>query len=69
MQYYCICYDRWNELYYRILTLPVAEDYDVNSKRNLSRSLAVVILDKDFQKVGESRKDCMFMSIRTMMIT
>lgn len=53
VQYYCICYDRWNELYYRILTLPVAEDYDVNSKRNLSRSLAVVILDKDFQKVGE----------------
>ena len=53
VQYSCIYYDRWHGLYYRILTLPVKEDYDINSRENLSRNLAVVILDKDFQKVGE----------------
>lgn len=53
VQYSCICYDRWNELYYRILALPVKEDYDVNTQTIPPRNLAVVILDKDFQKVGE----------------
>lgn len=52
MQYAGIYYDRWNDLYYRVVTLPVG-DYDVNEKKAVPRSLAVVILDKDFQKVGE----------------
>ena len=51
MQYRCIYYDRWNRLYYRIVTLPV-KDWDVNDEHP-DRSLAVVILDKDFRKVGE----------------
>ena len=53
MQYAGVFYDRWNELYYRVMTLPVTEDYDVNSRDFPARNLAVVILDKDFQKVGE----------------
>ena len=51
MQYPCIYYDRWNRLYYRIVTLPV-KDWNVNDE-NPKRSLAVIILDKDFRKVGE----------------
>lgn len=52
VQYTGIYYDRWNKLYYRLLTLPVA-DYDVNGETFPERHLAVVLLDESFQKVGE----------------
>lgn len=52
VQYNSIHYDRWNELYYRVLTLPV-ENYNANEKEIPLRNLAVIILDKDFNKVGE----------------
>lgn len=51
-QYTGIYYDRWNELYYRIMTLPL-DDYEINAPTLPSRNLAVIILDKHFQKVGE----------------
>ena len=51
-QYTGIYYDRWNQLYYRLMTLPV-KDYTVNASRLPSRELAVIILDNDFKKVGE----------------
>ena len=52
VQYTSIYYDKWNQLYYRLLTLPLP-DYDVNEKSAPKRNLAVIILDKHFQKVGE----------------
>lgn len=52
VQYTSIYYDKWNQLYYRLLTLPLS-DYDVNEKSAPKRNLAVIILDKHFQKVGE----------------
>ena len=52
VQYTGIYYDRWNQLYYRLLTLPESE-WDGNTRAFPSRHMAVVILDKDFQKVGE----------------
>ena len=52
VQYTGIYYDRWNQLYYRLLTLPESE-WDGNTRAFPSRHLAVIILDKDFQKVGE----------------
>ena len=52
VQYTSIYYDKWNQLYYRLLTLPLS-DYDVNEKSAPKRNLAVIILDKYFQKVGE----------------
>lgn len=51
-QYAALLYDRWNRLYYRVVALPLP-DYDVNSPKRPARNLAVVILDEDFQKVGE----------------
>ncbi|MBE6300281.1 MAG: DUF4221 domain-containing protein [Parabacteroides distasonis] len=52
IQYAGIYYDQWNDLYYRILTLPLF-DYDVNAKEFLDRNIAVIILDSTFEKVGE----------------
>ena len=52
VQYAGIYYDRWNNLYYRLVALPTS-DYDVNKEVFPARNLAIVILDEDFQKVGE----------------
>ena len=51
-QYTGIYYDRWNQLYYRLMALPM-KDYTANASRLPSRELAVIIIDKDFKKVGE----------------
>ena len=45
-------YDKWNKLYYRLLSLPIA-DYNVNEETFPERNLAIVLLDETFQKVGE----------------
>lgn len=52
IQYTGIYYDKWNKLYYRLLTLP-EPDYDVNGETFPERHLAVVLLNESFQKVGE----------------
>lgn len=52
IQYAGIYYDKWNKLYYRLLSLPIA-DYNVNEETFPERNLAIVLLDETFQKVGE----------------
>lgn len=52
IQYVGVYYDKWNDLYYRVLTLPLF-DYDVNAKEFLDRDIAIVILNNKFEKVGE----------------
>lgn len=52
VQYPGIYYDKWNDLFYRVMTLP-ASDYDKNIGSKLRRELCVIILDKEFNKIGE----------------
>lgn len=58
---YCyvnILYDPWRELYYRIVALPIADDNTQPSPgQALPRPLAIVLLDKYFNKIGEYNID------------
>lgn len=51
-QYTGIYYDKWNNLYYRIVAQPTS-DYNINSKKNPVKDLSIVILDTYYNKVGE----------------
>lgn len=53
-QYAAILYDRFNNLYYRLVRLPL-EDYNHNNLRMeiLRKPLAIIILNKDFNIIGE----------------
>ena len=53
-QYTSILYDTYRNLYYRLVVLPKT-DYDLNDTATQQKDLAVIILDKDFKKVGEYR--------------
>lgn len=50
-QYCGIFYDKWNELYYRIVAHP-SIDYNTN-QRKTSRPFSIIILDHNFDKIGE----------------
>ncbi|RHJ91733.1 DUF4221 family protein [Parabacteroides bouchesdurhonensis] len=51
-QYTSILYDTYRNLYYRLVVLPKT-DYDLNDAATQHKDLAVIILSKDFKKVGE----------------
>ena len=53
--YIVIRYDKYKELYYRIILLPKTDYDDKDLQNELGKKpSAVIILDKDFNKVGES---------------
>lgn len=53
-----IYYDKYRDVYYRIALLPVAEkDVNYDEKNAPYKQLSVVILDKEFKSLGESRLD------------
>lgn len=51
-QYTSVLYDTYRDLYYRLVVLPKV-DYDLNDITTQQKDLAVIILNKDFKKVGE----------------
>lgn len=51
-QYTSILYDAHQGLYYRLVVLPKM-DYDLNNTATQQKDLAVIILNKKFEKVGE----------------
>ena len=51
-QYSSILYDSYRNLYYRLVVLPKM-DYDLNDPATQQKDLAVIILNKNFEKVGE----------------
>ena len=51
-QYAGIFYDKYNNLYYRIVLLPLSE-YDIKDRSTQYKNLSIVILDSSFNKVGE----------------
>lgn len=49
----CIYYDKYRDLYYRIISHPLT-DFNINDPQSQSKeTVSVVILDSDFNKVGE----------------
>lgn len=54
MQYAGIFYDEYNNVYYRLVTLPIY-DYDIYDEKTQKKPMAVVILNSNFDKVGEVR--------------
>lgn len=52
LQYAGIFYDKYNDLYYRLAVLPIF-DYDIHDKQTQQKPLAVIILNSNFEKVGE----------------
>lgn len=51
-QYAGIFYDKYQEVYYRLVVRPTF-DYDINDERTHNKPLCIIILDKNFNKVGE----------------
>lgn len=51
-QYTSILYDSFRDLYYRLVVLPKT-DYDLNDPSTQQKDLAVIILNTNFEKVGE----------------
>ncbi|HTO14528.1 MAG TPA: DUF4221 family protein, partial [Edaphocola sp.] len=49
--YYCVLYDMYNDCYYRICLLPT----EWNENKPYDRNLSVIILDNDFNVVGEEK--------------
>lgn len=47
--YYSICYDKYRKLYYRTCLMPVKQQEDKKYRRDMS----IIILDRNFSKVGE----------------
>lgn len=61
-QYAGIFYDKFHNLYYRLVLLPIF-DYDIIDKNTQFKPLSVIILDASFNKVGEydmGRADCRY---------
>ncbi|MDE6771364.1 MAG: DUF4221 domain-containing protein [Muribaculaceae bacterium] len=54
-QYSGVLYDRFNDLYYRIIRLPGNADAQDVRKEISSKPVVVIILDGEFNKVGEYR--------------
>jgi hypothetical protein len=50
--YIGIFFDKYRNLYYRIVAKPLY-DYDINDRKTQMKELSVIILDKNFNKVGE----------------
>lgn len=51
-QYAGILYDKYHNLYYRLVMLPIY-DYDIRVPNTQYKALAVIILNSSFEKVGE----------------
>ncbi|MFC2188462.1 DUF4221 family protein [Fulvivirgaceae bacterium LMO-SS25] len=54
--YQSIIYDPYRNFYYRIAKIPPTKDQWVSTKRRIGK-MTVIILDKNFQKVGETEID------------
>lgn len=52
LQYAGVFYDKYHDLYYRLAILPIS-DYDINDEKTQNKPLSVIILDSNFEKVGE----------------
>lgn len=54
-----IKYDRWNDVYYRVLIRPVRPDIRINDFQgvNVPRPISVIVLDHDFNKIAETDFD------------
>lgn len=51
-QYAGILYDKYHDLYYRLVMLPTF-DYDLRIPNTQYKELAIIILNSSFKKVGE----------------
>lgn len=51
-QYAGIFYDKYRDLYYRLVVLPIF-DYDINDEKSQHKPLAIIVLDSSLNKVGE----------------
>ncbi len=54
--YYKVLYDPHRSLYYRLVGLP-SEKFDINDMKTYRKKLSVIILDKNFQFLGETLLD------------
>ena len=54
-----IKYDRWNDVYYRVLIRPVRQGVNINDFQgvNVPRPISVIVLDHDFNKIAETDFD------------
>lgn len=54
-----IKYDRWNDVYYRVLIRPVRQGVNINDFQgvNVPRPITVIVLDHDFNKIAETDFD------------
>lgn len=55
-QYMGIVYDKYHDLYFRLVLLPTF-DYDINEPSSQYKELAIIILNSSFKKVGEYKLD------------
>ena len=51
-QYAGIIYDKYRDLYYRLVVRPIF-DYDINDESTQNKPLSIIILNKEYNKVGE----------------
>jgi hypothetical protein len=54
--YYSIIYDPYRNFYYRLARIPPTRDQWMSTKRRIGK-ITVIILDENFQKVGETEID------------
>lgn len=67
-QYVGILYDKYHNLYYRLVMLPTF-DYDLNTFSTQHKEIAVIILNSSFEKVGEYNLNRAYYKIRNVFVS
>lgn len=67
-QYAGIIYDKYREVYYRIVVRPIF-DYDINDESTQNKPLSIIILNKEYNKVGEFDLDANLYRYRNIFVS